>query len=78
MESLEAEKTALSTAAEQGQKQAVSEAAAAASAEAEQARLTLQAAQEQQAQLQELLKDATSRLEQECEGRKKEQAELER
>lgn len=78
VESLQAENTAISTAAEHGQKAAVSEAAAAASTDAQQARLALQAAQEQQVKAQELLRDALGQLEEEQKSKAQEQAELER
>lgn len=78
VEFLQAENTAISTAAEQGQKTAASEAAAAASTDAQQARLALQAAQEQQVKAKELLRDAMSQLEEEQKSRAQEQAELER
>lgn len=78
VESLQAENTAISTAAEHGQKAAASEAAAAASTDAQQARLALQAAQKQQVKAQELLRDALGQLEEEQKSRAQEQAELER
>jgi hypothetical protein len=78
VESLQAENTAISTAAAQGQQAAAFEAAAAASTDAEQARLALQAVQEQQAKAQELLRDVMGQLEEEQKSRAQEQAELER
>lgn len=78
VESLQAANTALSTAAEQNQQQAASAAAAAASADAEANKQAMQAAQERQAQLQELLADAVSQLEKLHESRSQEQTELDR
>jgi hypothetical protein len=78
VESLQAVNTALSTAGEQNQQQAASAAAAAASAYTEANKQAMQAASEQQAQLQELLTYSISQLEKLHETRSQEQTELSR